>query len=98
MGVNEGGNRGSFSVVLCRALVAESAERVLRFAIWWRYECQPTDDADTNVRTAAIFACKDGGIGVDPVLRLRRPVTRFGVGTILDGTGTGGGLEIVESG
>jgi len=51
-----------------------------------------------NVRTAAIFACKDGGIGVDPVPRLRRPVTRFGVGTILDGTGTGGGLEIVESG
>jgi hypothetical protein len=51
-----------------------------------------------NVRTAAIFACKDGGIGVDPVPRLRRPVTPFGVGTILDGTGTGGGLEIMESG
>ena len=63
-----------------------------------RYECQATDDVDMDVRTAAIFACKDGGIGVDPVPRLRRPVTRFGVGTILDGTGTGGGLEIVESG
>ena len=51
-----------------------------------------------NVRTAAIFACKDGGIGVDPVPRLRRPLTPLGVGTILDGSGTGGGLEIVESG
>jgi hypothetical protein len=48
-----------------------------------------------NARTAAIFACKDGGIGVDPELRLRRPVTPLG---ILDGTGMGGGLEIVESG
>ena len=35
---------------------------------------------------------------MDPEPRLRRPVTPFGVGTILDGTGTGGGLEIVESG
>lgn len=54
--------------------------------------------AHANIRTAAIFACKDGGIGVDPVPRLRRLVTPFGVGTILDGTGIGGGLEIVESG
>ena len=35
---------------------------------------------------------------MDPVLLLRRPVTPFGVGTILDGSGIGGGLEIVESG
>ena len=28
---------------------------------------------------------------------LRRPVTPFGVGTILDGSGIGGGLEIVDS-
>jgi hypothetical protein len=58
------------------------------------YGCQRSAGAHTNVRTAAIFACKDGGIGVDPELRLRRPVTPFG---ILDGTGMGGGLEIVES-
>lgn len=63
-----------------------------------RDECQRVDYAYKNVRTAAIFACKDGGIGVDPEPRLRRPVTPLGVGTILDGTGTGGGLEIVESG
>jgi len=54
--------------------------------------------AHTNVRTAAIFARIDGGIGVEPVPRLWRLVTLFGVGTILDGTGIGGGLEIVESG
>lgn len=35
---------------------------------------------------------------MDPVLRLRRPVTPFGVGTVLGGTVIGGGLEIVESG
>lgn len=57
-----------------------------------------TDGAHTNARTAAIFACKDGGIGVDPELRLRRPATPLGVGTILDGIGMGGGLEIMESG
>ena len=54
--------------------------------------------ANKNSRTAAIFACKDGGIGVDPEPRCRRPVTPFGVGTTLDGTGMVGGLEIVESG
>ena len=59
-----------------------------------RNECQRSFGSHTNARTAAIFACKDGGIGVDPELRLRRPVTPFG---ILDGTGMGGGLEIVES-
>ena len=62
------------------------------------YKCQRTDCARRNAHTAAIFACNDGGIGVDPVLRFRRPVTPFGVGTILDGTGIGGGLEIVGSG
>ena len=35
---------------------------------------------------------------MDPVLRLRRPVTPFGVGTVLGGTVIGGGLEIVDSG
>lgn len=58
---------------------------------------QRTGNAHVSARTAAIFACNDGGIGVDPVLLLRRPVTPFGVGTILDGSGIGGGLEIVES-
>ena len=62
-----------------------------------RNGCQMTGDAHTSARTAAIFACNDGGIGVDPVLLLRRPVTPFGVGTILVGSGIGGGLEIVES-
>ena len=32
------------------------------------------------------------------MLLWRRPVTPFGVGRILDGSGIGGGLEIVESG
>lgn len=33
VGVNEGGSRRSFSVDFCKALVAESTERALRFAI-----------------------------------------------------------------
>ena len=59
-----------------------------------RYGCQRTDGVHTNIRTAAIFACKDGGIGVDPEFLLTRRLP-FG---ILDGTGMGGGLEIVGSG
>ena len=34
VGAKEGGNRGSFSVVFCKVLVAESTGRALRFAIW----------------------------------------------------------------
>lgn len=54
--------------------------------------------AHANARTAAIFACSDGGIGVEPVFLLRRPATPFGVGMVLGGTVIGGGLEIAESG